>query len=293
MGLGSLMQASDNSSAMFPNVLTSRFLSEQILNKRCDFTFKGKAKSLTLSEFLDAENTDLALKALKEIVNIEVDRRTGILKLSVTTDYPEFSSAVVKNYLALLNDYNVNYRQSKARENEKFIAKRTVEASAELVLAENALEEFRAQNMNYTSSYNPELLKEHARLERDQTVKETIYLTLVKKHEMSKLEAAKDVPIVQVLDNGFVPEIKSSPRRSLYLLASLFGSIFVSIILSLWFDLSVKRRFRINLEKIVASPDIQISRMESRIVDRASRLVAIIENPTRKSKSVKAADKEN
>jgi len=290
LGLGSVMQASENSSAMFPKVLTSRFLSEQILNQRCNFTYKGKAKSLTLAEYLDAENTDLALKKLKQIVIVDTDRRTGLITLSVTTDYPEFSSVVVKNYLERLNDYNVNYRQSKARENEKFIAKRVIEASADLTLAENTLEEFRAQNLNYMSSNDPELRKEHSRLERDETVKETIYLTLVKKHELAKLEAVKDVPIVQVLDNGFVPQIKSSPRRSLYLLSALFGSIFASIILSLWFDLSVKRRFRANLEKIVASPDIRISKMESRIVDRATRLVSFLENPTGQLNKEKAAD---
>ncbi len=290
LGLGSLMQASENSSAMFPKVLTSRFLSEQILNQRCDFTYEGKAKSLTLAEYLDAENTDLALKELKQIVIVDTDRRTGLLTLSVTTDYPEFSSLVVKKYLERLNDYNVNYRQSKARENEKFIAKRVTEASSELTLAENTLEEFRSQNLNYMSSNDPKLLKEHSRLERDNSVKETIYLTLVKKHELSKLEAAKDVPIVQVLDNGFVPQIKSSPRRSIYLLSALFGSILVSIFLSLWFDLSVKRNFRANLEKVVSSPDIQISKMESRIVDRATRLVSLIENQTGKQSKEKAAD---
>ncbi len=279
LGLGSLMQSPENSSAMFPKVLTSRLLSEQILKQQFDFSHNEKPKSLTLADYLDAGNTDLELIELKRIVNVNLDRRTGLITLAVTTDYPEFSSMVVKNYLERLNDYNVNYRQSKARENEKFISTRVAEASVELALAENTLEEFRSQNLNYLSSNDPELQKEHSRLERELAVKETIYLTLVKKHELSKLEAAKDVPIVQVLDNGFVPQIKSSPSRSLYLLASLIGSIFVSIILSLWFDLSVKRSFRTNLGKVVESPDIQFSKMESRIVDRAARFVSLIENP--------------
>jgi uncharacterized protein involved in exopolysaccharide biosynthesis len=279
LGLGTLMQASENSSVIFPKVLTSRMLSEQILKEQVNFVHDGESKSLTLAEYIDAPNIDLAIRDLSQLVRVDLDRRTGYITLAVTTEFPELSSGVVKNYLKLLDDYNINHRQSKARENEKFIEKRVAEASVELVLAENELEEFREMNRNYISSSDPELQKELTRLDRDVTVKETIYLTLVKKHELARLEAAKDVPIVQVLDNGATPQIKSSPKRSLYLVAALFGSVFMSVFLSLWFDLSVKRGLRANLEKIALSPDIQINRIESHIVQRAARLAEVLENP--------------
>lgn len=290
LGLGSFIQASENSSAIFPKVLTSRLLSERILNHKFEFTYRGKSKSLTLFDYLESGNIDLALRELAGIVSVDLDRRTGYITLSVTTIYPELSSLVVKDYLKLLDDYNVNHRQSKARENERFIGTRVEEASNALAAAETYLEMFRDQNLNYATSNDPELQKELSRLERDMAVKETIYLTLVKKHELAKLEAAKDVPIVQVLDNGATPQIKSSPRRSIYLMAALFGSLAVSIFLSLWFDLSVRRRFRLNLERIVSSPDVQINRLESRIVNRAARLAALIENPSGKTNSQKVTE---
>ncbi|MGH8014969.1 MAG: GNVR domain-containing protein [Candidatus Zixiibacteriota bacterium] len=290
LGLGAFTQSSENSSAIFPKVLTSRLLSEQILNHRFDFSHKGKTKSLTLLEYLDAANIDLGIRQLSKIAKVDLDRRTGYITLSATTTYPALSSLLVKTYLQLLDDYNIYHRQSKARENEKFISKRAVEAAAELTLAENNLEEFQEINRNYTTSSDPVLRNEMSKLEREVSVKETIYLTLVKKHELAKLEAAKDVPIVQVLDNGAAPQIKSSPRRSLYLLAALVSSILDSIILSLWFDLSVKRSFRANLEQIMASPEIQIGRFESQIVDRATRLARIIENPVGIRKTDKATE---
>lgn len=290
LGLGSFIQASENSSAIFPKVLTSRYLSEQVLNHRFDFKDKGKSKSLTLLEYLDAANIDLAILELAGLVRVDLDRRTGYITLTVTTEYPQLSSLVVRDYLKLLDDYNINHRQSKARENEKFIAKRVTEAGVDLALAETVLARLRDANRNYTTSGDPELHKELDRLERDVTVKETIYLTLVKKHELAKVEAAKDVPIVQVLDNGVTPLIKSSPHRSLYLLAALLGSIAVSIILSLWFDLSVKRHLGPNLERIAASPEVQISGFELHLVGRAARLARFIENPLRDRSSAKVTD---
>ena len=282
LGLGSLMQASENSSAIYPKILSSRLISEQILDQTFAFTHKGEAKSMTLFDYTKAENKDKALLKLDEIVGIDLDRRTGFITLSATTTYPELSAKVVHSYLDHLENYNLNYRQSKAKENERFIASCLNEAMKDLSNAESELETFRKKNLNYMTSQDPALQKELSRIQREVTVKEGIFLTLTKKHEIAKLESVKDVPIVQVLDQGSVPIIKSSPRRSLYMLAAFIGSLFMSILLSLWFDISVKRDFRTNLERVIESPGIEMGRIESKIATKATWLASLLDEPSRK-----------
>lgn len=282
LGLGSLMQASENSSAIYPKILSSRLISEQILDQIFVFTHKGEAKSMTLFDYTEAENKDKALLKLDEIVGIDLDRRTGFITLSATTTYQELSAKVVHSYLDHLENYNLNYRQSKAQESERFIASRLYEARKDLGNAESELETFRKKNLNYMTSQDPALQKELSRIQREVTVKEAIFLTLTKKHEIAKLESVKDVPIVQVLDQGSVPIIKSSPRRSLYMIAAFFGSLFMSVLLSLWFDISVKRGFRTNLERVIQSPGIEMGRIESRIATKATWLASLLDEPSRK-----------
>ncbi len=277
LGLGSMMQAQENSSALYPKVLTSRLISENILRRDYEFSDGTEMKTMALEEYVDAGNIDRSVAALANLVRIDVDRRTGVISLSATTEHPELSAAVVHAYLDELENYNINYRQSKARDNEQFVAARLNEVKTELNQAEEALSAFQNKNLNYMSSSDPGLQEQLARLQRDVTVKEGVFLVLTKKHELAKVEAVKDIPIVQVLDRGSVPLVKTSPRRSLYMIGAFFGSLFFAILLSLWMDLSVKRRFRASLERIVTSPEIKMNRVESRLIRRATRLVDAFE----------------
>jgi uncharacterized protein involved in exopolysaccharide biosynthesis len=270
LGLGAAPSL-ENVSALYPSVLTSRLISERMLQRRITFSHGSKTKSMTLAEYIDAPNFDRALRRLKKIVRVESDKKTGVITLLVTTEYPEFSAAVARAYLEELDNYNINYRQSTATENEKFTSRRLREIRAELERAEDTLRSFRASNMNYMVSNDPSLQLESARLSREVDIKATLYLTMAQQNELARIEAAKDVPVVQVLDRGSVPQEKSSPRRSLYMAAALFGSLVLSVFLALWIELSVKREVNRNLRLVISSPEVRMSPLEARIVRRLVR----------------------
>lgn len=276
LGLGSVMQATENSSALYPSVLASRLISERVLAREFRFSCDGRPMSLSLEEYIDAGNRDRALAALPEIVQIDTDRRTGVISLSVTTRYPELSAAVVHAYLDELENYNLHLHQSKARDNERFLANRLTEVAVSLSQAEEELRAFRDKNRNYITSGDPTLQNELQRLQRHVAVEEAVFLALTKEHELAKVEAVKDIPVVRVLDRGSVPMVKSAPRRSVYLAGVLFASTFLGVILSLWFDLSRKRRVRTHFKTIVNSPEITFNGIESQVIDRATRLVNVL-----------------
>jgi capsule polysaccharide export protein KpsE/RkpR len=270
LGLGVFVQASENSSALYPTILRSRLISDKILDREYEFSHDGRPMAITLDEYIDADNRDLALCKLETMVGVDTDRRTGFITLSATTKYPELSSAVTGAYLRELNEYNVNHRQSKGGDNERFAASRLSEVKEELTEAEDAMQDLQQANLNYATSADPELQRELSRLQRTITVKEAVFLTLTKSYELSRVEAVKDVPIVQILDQGATPIVKTSPRRSLYMIGSLFGSLFFSILLSLWFELSRKRRFRAQLQRVIATPELRMNRFETKLARRAN-----------------------
>lgn len=278
LGLGATNQASENSSALFPNILASRLVSEKILGRTYSFYHKSRPYALTLEEYIDAANMDRAIRKLAKLVNIEMDRKTGVITLSVTTKYPELSAAVVHAYLEELDDYNIHHRQSKASENQKFTARRLEEIKAELTLAEDTLKSFKEANMNYMLSSDPNLQLELARLQRDVDLKGALYLTMAQQNELAKIETVKDVPVVQVLDMGSVPQEKSRPRRSLYMAASLLGSLFISVLISIWLDMSVRRGLKANVNRIMSSPYVRMNRLESRIANCITRFASALES---------------
>jgi uncharacterized protein involved in exopolysaccharide biosynthesis len=65
-------------------------------------------------------------------------------------------------------------------------------------------------------------------LYRQVAMQDTIYQTLTKQYELAKVQEAKEIPPVKVLDEPDVPERKSSPPRAIivalgFLLSALAG----------------------------------------------------------------------
>jgi capsule polysaccharide export protein KpsE/RkpR len=59
---------------------------------------------------------------------------------------------------------------------------------------------------------------------RELTISETVYQVLTKQYEMSRIEEAKEVPSVKVIDVAQPPEKRSGPSRTLIVLAGLLLS---------------------------------------------------------------------
>ena len=272
LGIGSMIQAPENSSVLYPKVLSSRLISEKVLGT--EFTYRSGTLTITetLDDYIGARNRDLALRELSSMVDISLDRSTGVVTLAVTTEHPELSADIVHAYLEELNVYNVSYRQSKARDNELFIASRLEQVKTELTNAEDSLRAFQEENLNYLISSDPTLRSDLSRLQREVSAKEALYLSLTEKYELAKLEAAKDIPVVQVLDRGSVPAIKTSPHRSVYVLGALIGSFFAAIMLALALDIAKKRQVRGNLESLIGSSEVRPNRLERGIGAKAGRL---------------------
>ena len=78
----------------------------------------------------------------------------------------------------------------------------------------------------------PDISLQFARLFRDAKVQETLFELLTQQYELSRLQEAKDSPVVQVLDVAKVPEKKAKPKRTLIVLAATFTSVFLGVMLA-------------------------------------------------------------
>jgi uncharacterized protein involved in exopolysaccharide biosynthesis len=68
----------------------------------------------------------------------------------------------------------------------------------------------------------PRLAVPYADLYRQVRVQETVYELLTQQYEMARIEEAKDVPVVSVIDSPGIPEKKSFPHRLLLTLGLTF-----------------------------------------------------------------------
>ena len=232
---GSAGFSSENSSFLYPDILRSRLISEAMINKVYQYSQGGKKRSQNLLDYFKVKKMDGAVQALAQITDFDMNRRTGVITISVTTTNRYLSAVIANEYINQLERYNLDTRKSKAKENEKFISQRLEEVKEELKKAEDNLESFQLKNRNFNTASSPELAMELARLEREAEIKSKVFLTLTQQYELARVEAKKDVPIVQVLDYAKPPEEKTGPNRKSIVLTSFLLSSFlgIAIILSL------------------------------------------------------------
>ena len=67
-------------------------------------------------------------------------------------------------------------------------------------------------------------------LSRQMAMQEGIYETLNRQYELAKVEEAKEIPPIKMLDEPQVPERKSSPHRLLIVLLGVLASAFAGIV---------------------------------------------------------------
>jgi uncharacterized protein involved in exopolysaccharide biosynthesis len=191
-------------------------------------TDKGSAQ-LRLSEYFDHRDVNELRADLRRVTSIITDKKLGIVKVSVETEYPHLSQAVLTSYLAGLEEFLTVKRRTQARANVNYLTDQVALQEVELMTAEETLQEFMSTNRNWNASSDPDLHMSLARLQRDVTIEATTVQLLKEQLKLAGLEAQKSIPIVRILDEPSAPTLKSGPKRTT---TTLFvGTMVFSILL--------------------------------------------------------------
>lgn len=259
-GIASLMQASPaleminlgidkkSPSLLYPEILKSRLLCDQVLSREYSYMVDDVVVTTNLYGYFDEHNPDRAYGVLEEITDIEYDKKTGVVKLSVTTKYPELSSMVANYYIDRLDEYNKHNRKSGAMLKRQFIEQRMAENKIELASAEETLKAFRENNRDYIKMTDPQTLMEHGRLLREVAVKTQVYQMLAEEYEFSAIQEKKEMSVIQVLDAARPPTVKSSPARTKTTILAFIIGLFVGsgVVIAEHLYLPRNRQFRLN-----------------------------------------------
>ena len=219
----------------YAQVAHSRELLERLLLTR----FPGKpaeapvSDSTTLLRLIQVKGRDHAdslargVRELDDLIAVRVDLQTNIIRLSADARSPDLAAAVANRLVEYLNDFNTKTRQSQARERRKFVEQRVVAAAQELGGAEEAVKTFYERNHGWQQA--PELVFEEARLRRQVTISQEVYLTLKREYETARIEEVNDTPVFTVIEAAIPPQERSRPRRTLQVLLALVVGTLISV----------------------------------------------------------------
>jgi uncharacterized protein involved in exopolysaccharide biosynthesis len=238
LGVG-LPSNPSNSPQFYGDVLRSRQVMEDVVRTRIPDPRATRARdSVTIGDLFIRSNTPSALRvsdavtALTRESSVSVNPRTSIIELRVSSRYPTGAAMVARRFLAALNRFNLETRQSQARERRRFVADRLREAQDSLTRAERAQQDFLLTNRgNFRGA--PTLDAQYQRIQRQIQTYQDLYSNFRREYETARVDEINDTPVITIIDTAAVPPKPSAPRRLLTVIAGAMFGIFLAITLLL------------------------------------------------------------
>ncbi len=143
-------------------------------------------------------NIDRLLRRLRKQVSAQVDSRTGVVTLTVSSRTPSAAEGVARLVIGSIKHFNVATRQLRARELRTFLESRVADALRGLHEAEDELRTFYQRNRRIGDS--PQLMFEEARMKRQIELRQELYTTLSRELESARIDEVNDTPTITVID---------------------------------------------------------------------------------------------
>ncbi len=236
--------ARTSSPQFYTDLLQSRSVMREVVLTPFE-TAGGEEFEANLIEFFGINAADRdeaiirAIRRLRTILTVNADR-VGVVRLRVHTTIPELSVEIVSRFLELINDYNLEWRQSQARAERIFVEQRVAMAEVALRDAEQALSGFYRANRRFADS--PQLLFEEGRLQRQVNFRQQLYLTVAQRHEAAKIEEVRDTPVITVVERpeGFVePKARGTVGKAII---GFFVGAFLALVIVFGSEYVLKAR---------------------------------------------------
>jgi uncharacterized protein involved in exopolysaccharide biosynthesis len=156
------------------------------------------------------------IKNFQSRVVSTIDKKTGIIAISVKMPDPKIAGQVAKESLDFLTKYVVDYRLEKLKVYEKFLADRTAEAKKRYENAQYNLSNYRDRNKNMFLLV-PKAQEDELKQEFDLSL--GLFLEVSKKLEQTKIQAQNETPVLQILEPAKIPLMKSEPKRTIIVIS--------------------------------------------------------------------------
>ncbi len=214
-------QGEEASPAFYAELLTSREILSRIAAREYHVEGVGGAGLADLLEVEDEGDEELRLRRTIErlrndVLTVQTSRETGIVTIEARTTWPDLSFEIARRLLDEIARFNLDTRQSQAAAERAFIEERVDSAREALTEAEASMQTFLQANRQWENS--PDLTFQHDRLERDISLRQQVYTTLVQSFEQARITEVRDTPVITVLQPPFLPARDS---RRLVLMAAV------------------------------------------------------------------------
>jgi uncharacterized protein involved in exopolysaccharide biosynthesis len=215
------VRTKDNKEMLFSQFYDNFVLDNKIEEKDTKIKFPTSIQYIAVSY-----QTEKNLKDLRERIGAVIDKKTGLITVTVKLPDPVVATIITDYGMNFLTNYITNYRTEKSKRDLNFLAER-------LDAAKGKYFNNQAKKAQYSDQYQLSMMKLQAadlqreRIESEYKISSSFYNSLLQKYEEAKLKVQQETPVLKVLEPPVVPNKRSEPKRAIIvLIATFLGGIF-------------------------------------------------------------------
>ena len=166
------------------------------------------------------------IAALKKMITASVDKKTSMTSVTATFQDPKVAAVVADSVVKKLQEYIIDYRTFKAKEDCIYLEKLFKERQQEYYAAQK-------KYADYLDSHDNLILQsvraEQERLQNDMSLAYQVYSQVAGQLQVARAKVQEEKPVFAVVEPAVVPLEPSGTSRKVCVLAFIFLSVCIVI----------------------------------------------------------------
>lgn len=185
----------------------------------------------TLNPFQLTEKEAAKVKELKQSILAEVDKKTAMTTITVTLQDPKVTAIVADSVVGKLQEYIINYRIKKAKEDCAYLEELYKERQQEYYDAQSKYAHYFDSNRNIAFQ---SVRAEQERLQNDMNLAYQVYSQVAQQLQVARAKIQEEKPVFAVVEPATIPLLPSGTSRKTILIGIVFFTICCTIIWNLF-----------------------------------------------------------
>lgn len=176
----------------------------------------------TLNPFQLTKEENQKVESLRKNILADIDKKTGITTLSVTLQDPKVTAMVADSVVAKLQQYIINYRIAKAKEDCAYLEQLYKERQQEYYDAQQRYAQYVDANKSLVLQ---SVRTEQERLQNDMNLAYQVYSQVAQQLQVARAKIQEEKPVFAVVEPAVVPLQPSGTSGKVILLGFIFLTV--------------------------------------------------------------------
>ena len=172
-----------------------------------------------LNPFQLTEKESEKVKGLRKALTADVDKKTAMTTLTVTLQDPKVTAIVADSVVAKLQQYIIDYRIKKAKEDCAYLEQLYKERQQEYYDAQSKYAHYFDSNRNIALQ---SVRAEQERLQNDMNLAYQVYSQVAQQLQVARAKIQEEKPVFAVVEPATVPLLPSSTNKKIIILGVVF-----------------------------------------------------------------------